>query len=87
MLSIDDIKKLVKENKFIIGYKENYKALNSGKVKEIFMCSNPKKEIEDDLKHYCKISKVKLTKLPYPNDELGTMCKKPFAISVLGLKE
>jgi len=39
------------------------------------------------LKHYCKISKVKLTKLPYPNDELGTMCKKPFAISVLGLKE
>ena len=80
---LEEIKKALKENKVIIGTERSIKALRHGKVAKVLITSNCNEEVKSDLIHYCKIANVELVELQMPNDELGSFCKKPFAISVL----
>lgn len=80
---IEDLKKLIKSKKVIIGSELVLNGLRTGKAAKVFIASNCKKETLSDIEHYSKVTGVELMKLPYPNDELGVLCKKPFAISVL----
>ena len=82
---IDEIKKLLGSEKLIVGADETIKALRSGKLEKIFIATNTKPEIKEDLQRFGELAKVAITELAIPNDELGTACKKPFAISVLGI--
>ena len=80
---ISEIKSLMEEGKLTVGREETIKNLKSGKAKKVFVCSNPSKEIKDDLEYYGKVAGVEIIHLNVPNDELGTICRKPFAIAVL----
>jgi len=86
MTSIKDIKKFLEEGKIVIGAKTTLKAMKKGEIKEILLSKNCPEEYEKDFKSYGKISNIKVTKLSYPNDELGAICKKPFSVSVIGIK-
>ena len=83
-MSIENLKKILKEKKVIFGSERTLKLLRRGKLTEIFIASNCPKNVKADIIHYAKIANVKLTELEEPNDELGVICKKPFSISVLG---
>jgi len=87
MGNIDDIKKGVKERKIIIGTSRTIKALKLGKISKVFLTSNCPSDVKEDIEYYSKLSKVKVVKLRQPNVELGTICKKPFPISVLSFKK
>jgi large subunit ribosomal protein L30e len=76
--------KLLKENKPLIGTNQVIKNLKLGKLKEIYLSSNCPKNTMEDIKHYAKLCNVKVNELKENNEELGTICKKPFSISVLG---
>jgi large subunit ribosomal protein L30e len=82
---LEEIRKIIKSEHLVIGTKKVLKQLRHKKLSKIFMSANVPKEIEDDLNHFSKIANIKLVKLEMPNDELGTFCKKPFSISVIGL--
>jgi len=86
MKSLEEIKKLVREGKVIIGKERTMKELAKGGLKEILLSSNCPEEFVKDFEYYSKIAGIKVTKLSIPNDELGIICKKPFSISVLGIK-
>ncbi|MFQ5621247.1 MAG: ribosomal L7Ae/L30e/S12e/Gadd45 family protein [Candidatus Nanoarchaeia archaeon] len=81
--AISEIKALQEKGKLTIGTEETMKNLKAGKVKKIFVCSNPSDQIKEDLEYYGKVSGVEIVHLDIPNDELGTICRKPFAIAVL----
>ncbi|MBW2966805.1 50S ribosomal protein L30e [Candidatus Woesearchaeota archaeon] len=83
MSNIDDIKKMVKEGKVIIGTSRTIKALKLGKAEKVFLTSNCPDDVKEDIEYYGKLSKVKVVKLRQPSNELGVICKKPFSISVL----
>ncbi|MBW2981304.1 50S ribosomal protein L30e [Candidatus Woesearchaeota archaeon] len=83
MGDIEDIKKAVKEKKIIIGTLRTMKALKLGKVSKIFLTLNCPEDVKEDIEYYSKLGKVKVVKLKQPSVELGTICKKPFPISVL----
>lgn len=85
-VNIEEIKKLLKEDKIIIGSKTIIKNLRNNQLKKIFISDNCKDETVNDIEQYCKINNTEVIKLNYPNDELGVICKKPFAISVIGVK-
>ena len=85
MGAIDDIKKIIKEEKAIVGTKEVIKNLKLGKIAKVYVTSNCPAEVKGDIKRYASLSKVEVVQLKQPNDELGVLCKKPFSISVLGL--
>ncbi len=81
-MSIEELKKALKEEKLIYGRDETLKKIKSGKINEVFISSNCPKELRQDIIYYSKLANVKVSELDVPNDELGIICKKPFSISV-----
>ena len=84
MNHIEDIKKAFKTEKAVIGTKEVVKNLRLGKLNKVYLTSNALKDMKDSIKKYASLGKTEVVQLRYANDELGTLCKKPFGISVLG---
>jgi len=59
--------------------------LKQGKLSDVLVAKNyPKKE---EIESLATISGASVTVLKQTNDEIGVMCKKPFAISVIGVKK
>ena len=85
MEALDEIKKNIGKERMLIGQNQTMKNLKLGKVEKVFLASNCKPSFRKDLEYYCELNKTPLTVLSVPNDELGIVCKKQFAISVLSL--
>jgi len=82
-MAISDIDKAVKSGGLIIGFKNVVRSLHEGSVKKIFVSSNGKIFIN---KLKLVAGKVPIKDLEESSKELGVKCKKPFNISVLGLR-
>ena len=83
--TIEEIRRALKNKKAVIGTEESVKNLKLGKLSKIFLTSNCPESIVSDIEHYARLSNTEVVKLEQPNDELGTVCKKPFAISVISI--
>ena len=84
---VADIRDLIEQDKVIIGTDNTMKALRDGKLSKVMLSSNCREDIKEDIRHFAEIGKVVVVELSQANDELGIICKKPFSISVLGIKE
>jgi len=82
-MSVTEIKKLLKTDKLVIGKDRVLKGLRLGSLEKVFASNNC--SYLEDLEHYGKLGKVKVSKLKIPNDELGVVCKKSFSISAIGI--
>jgi len=82
---ITEIRKLIKGKKIMIGMDRTLKNLRLGKISKVYLSSNCSEKTFNTVKHYSGLSKASIVKLKYPNDELGILCKKSFAISVLSV--
>ncbi len=82
---VTEIKGLLKEKKLVIGTEMTLKKILLGKIERVFLSSNCPENVRGDIDYYSKINKFNVSELKYPNDELGSICKKPFSISVLGV--
>ena len=80
-----EIKKILKAGNVIIGTERTIKSLKLGKVQKVLMSSNCPSNVEKDISYYANLTGTEFHKLDFPNDELSVICKKPFAISVLGI--
>ncbi|MBN1274785.1 ribosomal L7Ae/L30e/S12e/Gadd45 family protein [Candidatus Woesearchaeota archaeon] len=87
MDATSDIKKLLGSDRLIIGAEKTLKALRQGALEKAFVATNPKESIKRDLDRYATTNSVPIVDTGLPNDELGTLCKKPFPISVIGLRK
>lgn len=86
-ISTEQLRKLIEDKKVTIGTDETKRALTSGGLKKVLIASNASEPTKAALARFQAIGGVDVEELPVPNDELGTMCKKPFSISVLGIKK
>jgi len=84
---LTDLKNAIKSKKLIIGTEMTIKNLKLGKLAAVYLSKNCAENIKKDIQYYAKLAKVEVIQLPYANDELGVVCKKPFSISVLSLKQ
>lgn len=82
---IDEIRTALKKNKIIIGSNQTIKLLKLGKMESIFITKNCPEYIKADLRNYCTLNKTRLVEISYPNKELGIICKKQHAISVVSI--
>ncbi|MBW2975781.1 ribosomal L7Ae/L30e/S12e/Gadd45 family protein [Candidatus Woesearchaeota archaeon] len=82
---INEIRKLLKGKKIIVGADRTMKSLKQGKVKKVYLSSNCSEKIEGCVDYYSKLGKVQVIRLKYPSDELGILCKKSFSISILSV--
>jgi ribosomal protein L30E len=83
---MDEIKKLLGTENLLIGEDRTMKALRSGELKKVFLASNAKDSLKEDVEHYAKLSGFEVVNLKINNEDLGILCKKPFNVQVLGLK-
>lgn len=84
---IGEIKKQLGTPQLIIGAEETLKELRKGNLAKAYLASNPKEDIAADIESLAGLSKTEIVRLDVPNDELGTLCKKPFPISVIGIRK
>lgn len=82
---LTDIRKNLKSKKLVIGTKEIIKNLKLGKLEKVFVTSNCPQQVKHDVSYYSSLSGCEFSQLEIPNEELGIVCKKQFAISVAGL--
>jgi len=80
-----EIRKLIKAKSLVIGTERTIKNLKLGKVDKVILSSNCPENVVDDLDYYAGLSKAETVKVPFANEELGVICKKPFSISVLSI--
>jgi large subunit ribosomal protein L30e len=81
----DEIRKLLTSKKLIIGEDEVLKNARKGTLVKVYVASNAKELLLKDLDRYGKISGFVVMDTKIPNDELGTVCKKPYSISTIGI--
>jgi len=82
---IEEIRKLLGSEKLLLGTDRTLKALRNGTLKKIYFASNVDKKVKEDVEYYKELSDFEVVELKENNVDLGTICKKPFSISVIGL--
>ena len=80
-----NIKQII--DKAIIGTEETIKEIKRGNISKVLISSNCSEEVKEELNRLKEIEKFELEELKETNQELGTICKKPFKISILSLKK
>ncbi|MBW2972693.1 ribosomal L7Ae/L30e/S12e/Gadd45 family protein [Candidatus Woesearchaeota archaeon] len=82
---VAEIKKLLKEDKLVIGKDETLKGLRTGKFVKVFLSANCPAVLKEDIEHYASLAGVEVVDTGLQNVELGDICKKPFSIAAIGL--
>lgn len=83
--AVSEIRKLLATEKLIFGLERTLKLLRQGKLAKVFVSNNCRPQAKEDLKRYCELGNVEFAELDKSGEELGTVCKKPFFISVIGV--
>lgn len=83
--AISEIKKLIGSKKMIIGTRQTLKNIKRGDIKKVFVSANCPDHLKQDLTYYGKLGSIEVVELEQANDELGSICKKGFSISVIGV--
>ena len=77
----------VKTGKVVFGFKESVEALRGGKAKLIIIAKNIPKDREKIVQQYAKISKTPILQYDGSSLGLGSVCEKPFPVSVLAVRD
>lgn len=78
---MNDLREDLKKGKVIFGLQNTMKKLKKGEAKKVYISFNcPDKE---GIMRQAKLTGVELIQLEETNNQLGVICKKPYAISVL----
>lgn len=77
----------VKTGKVLFGFKESLEALRGGRVKLIVVAKNIPKEREKTIHQCAKISKTPILQYNGSSLGLGSICEKPFPVSVLAIRD
>jgi len=71
-------------SKLVFGTDRVLKLLRNDKLSRVYLSRNCKDNVRNDIKTISKDTEI--IELEYVNSEVGTICKKPFPISVVGLQ-
>ncbi len=86
MSSLDnELRRLLKTGKIVIGAKRSLDAIRLGKAKGVVLATKLPKHIEDDVLYYAKLSGIKVIRFPGSSYELGTAVGKPFPITTIAI--
>ena len=79
-MSIELLKKSLKEDKVIYGFTSTIKNLKNDKISKVFLAKNCPDELKNKIKQY---KNIELIDLKEPNKELALICKKKYSVNLL----
>lgn len=80
-----EIIKALSEKKLVIGYNKSLKMLKLGKLKQVICANNTSSRVKEIINNNSNINGVTVEEYKKNNVELGTLCKKPFPITVVSI--
>ena len=88
MIDVDKaIASVVKTGKVSFGTNAALQSAKTGKAKMLVLASNCPKDIKEDIEHYSKLSGIPVISYKGASMDLAEVCKKPFIISALTIRE
>ncbi|PIN74025.1 50S ribosomal protein L30 [Candidatus Woesearchaeota archaeon CG10_big_fil_rev_8_21_14_0_10_45_16] len=81
--NVKTIKVALQEGKAIIGADRVLKTLKQGSLTGVYLAQNCPEELRKNIEHHAALADVPVIVLERDNEELGTLCKKNFFVSVL----
>ncbi len=88
MIDIDKaISAAVKTGKVSFGTNAALQSAKTGKAKMFVLAANCPKDIKEDIEHYSKLSGIPVISYKGTSMDLAEVCKKPFIISALTIRE
>ena len=75
----------VETGKVEFGAKTGVKDSLLGKAKLLVIASNAPRELQEDISQYAKLSAISVVKFDGTSMELGSICGKPYPVSVLSI--
>ena len=82
-MSIEKLRKVLKEKEIIIGEKSVLKMVRATKAKEVFLSKDCKPVLRETIERYVKISPLVIVPLDISAAEVGILAKKQFSVSIL----
>ncbi len=82
-MSVEQLKKALKEEKCVFGLNETENNIKLGKAKTVFLASNCKVAVREKINHYKKMGTLNVIELEINGQEIGALSKKQYSISVL----
>ncbi|RMF56098.1 hypothetical protein D6745_00290 [Candidatus Woesearchaeota archaeon] len=82
-----EIKSYLKTNKLVLGSKETLKCLRASALEKVFLAANCRQDVSEEISHLAKLSETDVVKMRHIDQEMGALCKKPYSISVIGVKK
>lgn len=86
-IRIEELKRLIKTDKAVLGTERTLKLLKAGTAEQVFLSSNCPEHVKKDIEYYAKLVGTPVIILKYPNEEVGILCKKPYPVSVLSISQ
>ncbi len=83
--AVEDLRKLLAADKLVLGTEDALKLLRKGKLQKVVVASNCNARMKDDFSRYCEMAGVECLEIAQSSEEVGVLCRKPFAISVIGV--
>ena len=82
---LNDFKKLLDDQKLVLGAQRTLKLLRQNKAAKVWLSANVDAATLDDIQHFASLNKVEVVQMQHSNVELGELCRKPFAVSVVSV--
>lgn len=82
---LSGLRKKVLENKIVKGTNEVRKKLMENQLEKVFISKNCPADIKEELKKICKSTNTEIEETDMTNEELGTVCRRQYSVSVLGV--
>ncbi len=79
------IRSAVETGKVTIGQRETLRSVKNKETKLVIVAENCPRDLREDLEYYAKIMKVDIYEFKGTSLELGSVCGKPYVISMLGI--
>tara|TARA_Y100000310_G_C20528754_1_gene737404 strand:+ start:515 stop:802 length:288 start_codon:yes stop_codon:yes gene_type:complete len=82
-----ELKKELEDKRAVLGTRQSLKSLKDGLLSKIYLAKNCPAAVKDDVIYNAGLVNVPVIVLKQDNEDLGSLCKKQFFVSVLGIKK
>lgn len=81
-----EIRENLEKDNLLFGRDETLKGLKNKTLDKVFISKNVDEETRNSLAYYANLQEIDVVNTNLTSIDLGTLCKKPFSVSMLGLK-
>lgn len=86
-MTTEEIRKLLEEGKLVLGHNETVRALERGEAQSVIVATNAPPAELSAVADYAQMAGAAVVSVNATNQSLGTICRKPFAISFIAVRK